>query len=101
MATQPEALLLADELERDKWHVPAVVMQAAADELRRLLAENKLLHERHHDDNVEYTRVLEQRDALLRALERLLQNADVRDAADAGALKQARVAIKAVEGETK
>ena len=37
--TQPEALRLADELERDKWHVPAVVMQAAADELRRLHAE--------------------------------------------------------------
>ena len=38
MSTQPtpEALRLADELERDKWHVPAVVMQAAADELRRL-----------------------------------------------------------------
>lgn len=34
--TQPEALRLADELERDKWHVPAVVMQVAADELRRL-----------------------------------------------------------------
>ena len=37
--TQPEALRLADELERDKWHVPAVVMQAAADELRGLHAE--------------------------------------------------------------
>ena len=36
MTQQPEALRLANELERDKWHVPAVVMQAAADELRRL-----------------------------------------------------------------
>lgn len=43
--TQPEALRLADELERDKWHVPAVVMQAAADELRRLYAENAQLRE--------------------------------------------------------
>ena len=40
---QPEALRLADELERDKWHGPAVVMQAAADELRRLHAENTAL----------------------------------------------------------
>lgn len=39
MTQQPEALRLADELERDKWHVPAVVMQAAADELRRLHAD--------------------------------------------------------------
>ena len=39
MSTQPEALRLADELERDKWHVPAVVMQASADELRRLHAD--------------------------------------------------------------
>lgn len=31
---QPEALRLADELERKKWHVPACVMQAAAEELR-------------------------------------------------------------------
>lgn len=43
--TQPEALRLADELERDKWYVPAVVMQAAADELRRLHAENAQLRE--------------------------------------------------------
>ena len=34
----PEALRLAAELEREKWHVPAVVMQAAAEELRRLHA---------------------------------------------------------------
>ena len=40
---QPEALRLADELERDKWHGPAVVMQAAADELRRLDSENEAL----------------------------------------------------------
>ena len=40
---QPDALRLADELERDKWHVPGVVLQAAADELRRLHAENTAL----------------------------------------------------------
>lgn len=40
---QPEALRLADELEREKWHVPAVVMQASAEELRRLHAENTTL----------------------------------------------------------
>lgn len=31
-----ETLRLADALESDKWHVPAVVMQRGADELRRL-----------------------------------------------------------------
>ncbi len=45
MSTQPEALRLADALERDKWHVPAVVMQAAADELRRLHAQRDALLE--------------------------------------------------------
>lgn len=40
---QPDALRLADELERDKWYVSAVVMQDAADELRRLHAENTAL----------------------------------------------------------
>lgn len=32
---QPEALRLADELEREKWHVPAVVLQTATEELCR------------------------------------------------------------------
>lgn len=65
MTTMPEALRLAVEL--DDTHTTHVARIAAA-ELRRLSAENKLLHERHHDDNVEYTRVLAQRDALLQAL---------------------------------
>jgi hypothetical protein len=49
MADQPEAMRLADALEtraitfRDK--------AEAAAELRRLVAENALLHERHHFDN--------------------------------------------------
>jgi hypothetical protein len=38
---------------------------------------------------------------LLEALERLLQSGDVRDAADAGALKQARAAIARVTGAEK
>jgi hypothetical protein len=36
-------------------------------ELRSVEEKNRLLHQRHHDDNVEYMRVLTQRDALLEA----------------------------------
>ena len=45
MNKQSEALVLADALEHDKWHVPAVVMQESADELRRLHAVNAELLE--------------------------------------------------------
>jgi hypothetical protein len=75
--------------------VPRIMDNANA-ELRRLHEENKLLHERHHDDNVEYTRVLAQRDALLEALkaaEPYLRHADV----DYNVYVQCRAAIKAVE----
>lgn len=48
MADQPEALRLADWL--DNYRTTPVDAQAAA-ELRRLVAENALLHERHHFDN--------------------------------------------------
>lgn len=75
MSTQPEALRLADELERDKWHVPAVVMQAAADELRRLHA---------------------QRDALLEALK--LARSIIGHPDDAHS-QMIDAAIKAAEGE--
>ena len=34
MIKQPEALRLADALERDKWNVLAVTLQQASDELR-------------------------------------------------------------------
>jgi hypothetical protein len=47
--SQPKALFLADVIEADpasKTH-----HDEAAAELRRLHAENKLLHERHHFDN--------------------------------------------------
>jgi len=47
--SQPKALFLADVIEADtasKTH-----HYEAAAELRRLRAENKLLHERHHFDN--------------------------------------------------
>jgi len=53
MSNQPEALRLADQLGRHYTHltvVPEINRQAAA-ELRRLHAENALLHERHHFDN--------------------------------------------------
>ena len=71
MSTQPEALELADALEDAG--KPAFLAESAAAELRRLHAENRLLHERHHGDNIEYTRVLAQRDALLRALNMAVQ----------------------------
>ena len=67
---KPEALRLADEIDTEELSMDRVEkwVEEAAAELRRLSAENKLLHERHHDDNVEYTRVLAQRDALLEML---------------------------------
>jgi hypothetical protein len=46
---QPEALRLADDLEID--YAGEVVAHKSAAELRRLYAENALLHERHHFDN--------------------------------------------------
>ena len=65
--TQPEALRLADDLA--KYLGGNTATQAAA-ELRRQHEEIKLLRERHRGDNVEYTRMLTQRDELLAALER-------------------------------
>ena len=100
MTTKPEALRLADRLESD--FIRSQTMVDAAAELRRLhelLEAEQTLHQR--VIYPELQRLRTQRGELLRALERLLQSADVRDAADAGALKQARAAIKAVEGETK
>ena len=47
--TQPEALRLADFL--DDQYDPSHNLEEAAAELRRLVAENALLHERHHFDN--------------------------------------------------
>lgn len=62
---------LADWLE-DQYD-PTYSQAQAAVELRRLVTENLLLRQRHLDDNVEYTRVLAQREALLEALERIAQ----------------------------
>jgi len=49
MSEQPEALRLADAL--DVGEISYTGMCKAADQLRRLHAENVLLHERHHFDN--------------------------------------------------
>ena len=80
MSTQPEALRLAEFYEGLAETPPKSPdnsnIRAAAAELRRLSAENKLLHERHHDDNVEYTRVLAQRDALLAVVNKLEYSSD-------------------------
>ena len=102
MKTQPEALRLAEFYEGlaetpPKSHDNSNIRAAAA-ELRRLSAENKLLHERHHDDNVEYTRVLAQRDALLAVVNKLEYSSD-------GYIKrypeesEVSAAVKTVEGE--
>lgn len=45
MSAQPEALRLADELEKDKWHITAVTAHDAASELRRLHAQRVALVE--------------------------------------------------------
>ena len=47
MSKQPTALYLAEILQAE----PGAVADAASAELRRLHAENVLLHERHHFDN--------------------------------------------------
>ena len=85
---KPEALRLED--------VPRIMDNANA-ELRRLHEENKLLHERHHDDNVEYTRVLAQRDALLEALKWL--DRWMSDKTMPECRWKVRGTIEAVEGE--
>ena len=43
MSDQPDALVLADALEKDKWNVLAVTLQEAADELRLLHSINEQL----------------------------------------------------------
>ena len=45
MSEQPEALRLAAELEKDRWHISGVTAQQSADELRRLHAEVERLRE--------------------------------------------------------
>ena len=86
-------------------------------ELRSVEEKNRLLHQRHHDDNVEYMRVLTQRDALLEALklawpiieaEKYKQDCSygknfVQTKADRArsVYDKARAAIEAVEGEKK
>lgn len=87
---------LADWLE-DQYD-PTYNQAQAAVELRRLVTENLLLRQRHRDDNVEYTRILTQRDALLEALKDLMQQ--YKDQPECFMdWSKARAAIKAAEGE--
>ena len=99
MSTQPEALRLADALIHR--HGAESFEGDAAAELRRLHAENRLLHERHHDDNVEYTRVLAQRDALLGLLKEARKIAPASSSRNLAKDWDQRTtaAIKSVEGE--
>lgn len=94
---QPEALRLADRLESN--FIRTQVELEAAAELRRLVAENKLLHQRHHDDNVEYMRVLAQRDELLEALKEIVEASDS-DEWNAVSTMKARAAIAKAEENT-
>ena len=86
---------LADWLE-DQYD-PTHNQQQAAAELRRLYAENELLHQRHHDDNVEYTQVLVQRDQLLEALKEIYDWTAHKNTVWA---TKASAAIRAVEENT-
>ena len=97
MTEQSEALRLADALAAP-WLSQREVLEGAA-ELRRLHAENAMLHQRHHDDNVEYMRVLAQRDQLLEALKRYhsIIAANVVELDCDGAFEQSIAAINAVE----
>ena len=90
---------LADWLE-DQYD-PTHNQQQAAAELRRLQAENAMLHQRHHDDNVEYMRVLAQRDELLKALNAMLTHMGMdEDEWNKPTFERARATIRAVEETT-
>ena len=96
---QPTALFLADILEDAG--KPADIAEKCAAELRRLYDENKVLHQRHHDDNVEYMRVLAQRDQLLKALNAMLTHMGMdEDDWNKPTFDQARAAIKKAEENT-
>ena len=82
--TQAEFLRLADALETGG--ISYIGMCKVAAELRRLIAENTLLHERHHFDNG----VLKE---LLEALK------DMVDHGDATAFAKARAAIAKAEAQ--
>ena len=105
-----EALRLADALERDKWHVPAVVMQAAADELRRLhqFAEDQIGRATAAEAALQMTKathalkiaaVEAQRDALLEALRYWLPDETMIPAGHEAKWNEAVAAIAAAEGE--
>jgi hypothetical protein len=88
MSDQPKALFLADVIKADP--ASKAHHDEAAAELRRLHAENKLLHERHHFDNG----VLKE---LLEALKRIADPRNIHFAGDAQVV--ARAAIAKAEGE--
>jgi hypothetical protein len=104
--TQPEALRLADELDRQYLHA----CEPAAAELRRLHAENEVMRNvanRGGHIAVAMSRIADlvaQRDALLEALKRVLDRFNPYAVpgyeTNVAAEEKARAAIKAVE-ETK
>lgn len=103
MSTQPEALRLADALET--FHNPND--KQAADELRRLHAENEAIRNvanRGGHIAVAMSRIADlesQRDVLLEALKEMLEYSGlIEERCDTVTTNKARAAIKAVE-ETK
>ena len=104
MSDQPEALRLADMLE--KMPLGECDEQAAA-ELRRLHEQNQRFYAQHASVVSDYEKAVvalkAQRDALLEALELLVSYTEscegLLNASPAGQVLKARAAIKAVEGE--
>lgn len=91
----PLALRLADALEKDKWHVLAVTLQEAAEELRRLHSENVQNAVDFVEHQRELSRALDQRDELLADLKKIADG-DLYNSA--GMRSIARAAIAKVEG---
>ena len=92
--TQPEALRLADALEKDKWHITAVTAHDAAAELRRLYADNEKKSEAIQRLWKERDELRVQRDELLEALHLIA------DVGDRAATEISRAAIAKAEGKT-
>lgn len=94
----PRALVLADALEKDKWHVLAVTLQEAAEELRRLHSENVQNAVDFVEHQRELSKALDQRDELLVALEGLVNALDSCIELTPELIRAARAAIAKVEG---
>ena len=91
MADQPEALRLANLI--DHGNDSSWIEREAAAELRRLVAENTLLHERHHFDNGVLKELLE----ALKEIEPILARMYGPQAANLPPMQLVRAAIARAE----